>query len=72
MDGSRSLTLKAVIIMAFGIALVVSSFLVMIMDVSLLLLVLRVTTFSWMLLLGLALILISYKLITLRPPPPQE
>ncbi len=72
MDRSRDLTLKAAIIMTFGVALILTSLLILVMDVSLLLLVLRITTFSWMLLLGLALIVISYKLMTLKPPPPQE
>ncbi len=57
--------------MMLGIALIILSILVVFIDVNSLLLILRLSTLSWMFIVGLILVIISYKLVTLSPPPPE-
>ncbi len=71
MGRSTSTLLKAIILMMLGIALIILSILVVFIDVNSLLLILRLSTLSWMFIVGLILVIISYKLVTLSPPPPE-
>lgn len=71
MGRSTSTLLKAITLMMLGIALIILSILVVFIDVNSLLLILRLSTLSWMFIVGLILVIISYKLVTLSPPPPE-